>query len=135
VVEIYTDTKELKPNSDHEVKQDKDFYRYNMAGDIVAEDRYLDMKRLALTRYRYDRKHLLSVEDFFYLGAGDERIILDKRSVSDIRTIYQYQTFDAKGNWLKRVAVRHLAPVGYIAGHPSNESIERDTVTRKITYY
>jgi hypothetical protein len=85
--------KMLKPNSDHELMQDKFFYQYDSAGNRVREDYYYEQEHKYHIIYKYNYKHVLLEQEYFY---GD-----DEKPTNKIT--YRYTYFDGHGNWLRRV--------------------------------
>jgi hypothetical protein len=126
IVEMSSNSKELKENPDTVMrnkyfylpKQDKWFYKYDAAGNRVQQDWYFEQKHMYRREYKYNEKHLLIEEAYFY---GD-----DKKPNS--KTSYHYTAFDSKGNWLRRVGM--VTDFG-----PPAQEIPQPVVMRKITYY
>jgi hypothetical protein len=137
IVESDADTKELIDAPPWNTpKQDKNFYKYDTAGDMVQCDGYLDTLHKYVDKYRYDARHILIETDHFFQVRLNDRgpDLLNKRRDPDEKIFYLYKTFDAKGNWLKRVAVEHYSPSFYFGPKPK-ESVKTNIEVRKITYY
>lgn len=136
VAESDADTKELRDIPPWNIpKQDKEFYKYDEAGDMVQCDGYLDTLHRYMNKYHYNARHILIETDHFSQFRLNDKTpdLLHKRQVPQ-KIIYLYKAFDAKGNWLKRVAVEHNNPSAYFGPKPK-ESVETNTEIRKITYY
>ena len=112
IAESIANTKMLKENSDHEVKQDIAFFKYDNEGYLIAYDGYLDTEHRFSAKYKYNTRHLLIERDHFSEGGHAEG-----------KRIYKYQVIDKKENWLKRTI------------SSSYDSTKADTFMRKITYY
>jgi hypothetical protein len=137
IAQFSVDTKELQDDpASNMPKQEKGFYKYDTAGDMVRRDGYLDTLHQSMGKYRYNSQHVLIQADEFYQVRMNNKgpDLLNKRQQPDEKIIYQYEVFDAKGNWLKRMVVKHINPNTYFGPKPK-ESVETDIEVRKITYY
>ena len=112
VAQRSSESKELRENSDHILKQDKFYYKYDGDGYLIKCDYYYDTEHKFSKKYKYNDRHLLIEEDMFSRW-------------QESKTIYKYQAIDEKGNWLTRTGSINI----------DNKSFETDTNTRKITYY
>lgn len=110
IAESIANPKMLKENSDHEVKQDRAFFKYDNEGYLIAYDGYLDTEHQFSAKYKYNDQHHLIERDKL-LGAG----------YLENKVTYKYRSVDKRGNWLERTI--------------SYGSTDIDTITRKITYY
>ena len=90
--------------------QEKYFYKYDEAGDMIEADLYLETELRFSEKYKYNSQHLLLEKDAF---SGAEKFV--------DTTTYKYQSFDKNGNWTKKARI--------IEGN------EPFTITRFITYY
>jgi len=118
IIQQTIDTKMLKPNSDHELVQDRFFYKYDNTGNRIEVDYYFEQEHKYRILYRYNDKRLLLEEQYFY---GD-----DKKPSNKIT--YRYTSFDEQGNWLRRIGqVKDYGPI--------RQEISEPVVTRKISYY
>ena len=101
---------DMVKNNSMEPLQEKSFYKYDEAGNMIEADLYLETELRFSEKYKYNNKHLLLEKDAFSRA----------EKFADTTT-YQYQSFDKNGNWTKRARLIK-----------DNEPF---TVTRYITYY
>ena len=89
-------------------------FKYNSSRELIEARLFNSGKLVYLTKYKYD-KRLLLIETMGYRGNqfGDKPGYF-------VKTLYDYKSFDQKGNWTKVVL---------------NYWNRCDTVTRKISYY
>jgi len=129
IVEASANTKAVRTDtvaSTEIPKQQKRFYKYDLAGNMTKCNEYLDKEHRAVRKYKYNDELMLIEEDAFsFLN----------NTINPDTITYQYQAFDTKGNWVKRLVVKHfnfavIDPDGQI-----RHTIHKDTITRKITYY
>ncbi len=109
IIESNQYTKELRENSDHILKQDKYFFKYNGDRQVIQTDYYFDTEHRLIEKYKYSDQHLLI----------ETKLFSDKGYLQE-KAFYQYISIDDKGNWLKRIKKSVWKP---------------DTITRKIIYY
>jgi len=125
IAEMSYNTNDLKRNPDEQlrkelfyVKGDSVFYKYNVAGNIIEANGYHDGKQEWRGTYKYNEKHLLIEEAYFY---GDLKKPKSKTS-------YHYPSFDLKGNWLKRIGdIKNFGP--------PRDGITEPVALREIIYY
>jgi hypothetical protein len=101
---------DMVKNNSMEPLQEKSFYKYDAAGNMIEADLYLETELRFSEKYKYNNRHLLLEKDALSHDAN----------FTDTTT-YKYQSFDKNGNWTKRARI--------IQGN------EPFTVTRYITYY
>ncbi len=129
-------TVEITPTKMEDVV-DSTLAKYDAEGNTIQIDRYRRGTDHYQWRFHYNDKHLLAeVSRFDNVNVDNNPApdTLDKAKIPNSKIVYQYETFDAKGNWLKRLAVDHQNPTFYVGAKPTN-SVTTTIEVRKISYY
>ena len=116
---------------------DSTLVKYDAAGNTIQKDHYRGTEHGQL-RFRYNDKNLLIETDRFdhdvIVNNNPKPDTLDKAKIPNSRMVYQYKSFDAMGNWLKRLAIDHQNPAVYFGDKPT-DSVITTVEVRKISYY